>query len=53
MKMFVHNSPEGVEEEVNHWISANGVDICHVVQSQSEKQGRFVFVISLFYKDRS
>jgi len=49
VKLFVHNSLEEVEAGLNHWLSAQEIQIRHVVQSQSEKQGRFVFVISVFY----
>jgi hypothetical protein len=50
MKMFVHNSLDEVEHEVNEWMMTHqDITVCQAVQSQSEKQGRFVFVLSLFY----
>ena len=50
MKMFIHNSPEGAQDEVNKWLGENEVDLCHVVQSQCERQGRFVLILSVFYE---
>ena len=49
--MFVHHSIDGVEKEVNEWLEQQTVTVCHITQSQSEKQGRFVFVISVFYNE--
>ncbi len=49
VKLFVHNSLEEVETGLNQWLSSQEIQIRHIVQSQSEKQGRFVFVISVFY----
>ena len=51
VKLFVHNTLEGVEETVNHWLKEHPVHISHITQSQCERQGRFVFVLSLFYAD--
>ena len=50
VKLFVRHSLDDVERDVNEWMEQNEVRICHVTQSQSEKQGRFVFVISVFYQ---
>jgi hypothetical protein len=49
VKMFVHSSPKEAEKAVSQWLKENDVNIHHIVQSQSEKNGRFVFVITLFY----
>ena len=51
VKLFVHSTLDGVEETVNHWLEANPVQISHITQSQCERQGRFVFVLSVFYAD--
>jgi len=48
-KMFVHNNPKDAERAVNQWLKENDVTIHHIAQSQSEKGGHFVFVITLFY----
>lgn len=50
VKMFSSANPAEVEIEVNHWLQQNKVQVQHIGQSQSEKNGRFVFVISLFYQ---
>ena len=49
VKMFVHNNPKDAEKAVGQWLNENDVTIHHVTQSQSEKGGHFVFVITLFY----
>lgn len=50
VKMFVAGNPNEVENELNDWLQQNNVHIQHIGQSQSEKNGRFVFVVSLFYQ---
>jgi len=49
VKMFVHNSPKDAEKTIAQWLKENDVTIHHIVQSQSEKNGSFVFVMTLFY----
>jgi hypothetical protein len=48
-KMFVHNNPKDAERAVNQWLNENDMTIHHIAQSQSEKGGHFIFVITLFY----
>lgn len=50
VKMFVSHALENVEQEVNKFLTQDRIQVCHVTQSQSEKQGRFIFVISVFYE---
>lgn len=49
VKMFVHNNPKDAERSVGQWLKENDVILHHIVQSQSEKSGSFVFVITVFY----
>lgn len=49
MKLFVDKDPIFVEQSVNNWLKENKVSIQHFGQSQSEKNGNFVFIISLVY----
>ena len=49
VKMFIHNNPKEAEKEIAHWLKENDVIIHHIAQSQSEKGGSFVFVLTLFY----
>lgn len=49
MKIFTASTIPLVEKEVNEWLQAHNVKLLHVAQSQSEKGGRFVFTVSLFY----
>jgi hypothetical protein len=49
VKMFVCNNPASAEKEVAQWLAQNPVTITHITQSQSERGGAFVFVLSLFY----
>lgn len=50
VKMFVCNNPHHAEREVNEWLFQQNVRVCYVTQSQSERGGKFLFVISVFYK---
>jgi hypothetical protein len=49
VKMFIQNSLDTVEKNVNDWLHQNHVSIHHITQSQCERQGKFVFVMSVFY----
>jgi hypothetical protein len=49
LKVFSAHEPGIVEQMVNQWLSTQNVSVRHTGQSQSEKSGRFVFTISLFY----
>ena len=49
VKMFVNNRPIDAEKQVSQWLKENDLTIHHIAQSQSEKNGSFVFVITLFY----
>ena len=51
MKMFVHKDPHQAENELNEWLKEHDVKLHHVVQSQSENQGKFLFVVSVFYEN--
>jgi hypothetical protein len=53
VKMFIHNTLAEVEDAVNGWLAAQNITISHIAQSQSEKQGKFYFVLSVFYKPDS
>ena len=49
VKMFILQEPSEAEKVVADWLSRNHVAIRHVTQSQSERNGRFLFIISIFY----
>lgn len=49
VKMFVNNNPKDAEKAIAQWLKENDVNIQHIEQSQSEKGGSFVFVVTLFY----
>ena len=49
LKLFVFTELNGIEEKVNEWLLANDVFILHTNQSQCEKGGKFLFVLSLVY----
>lgn len=49
VKFFVGDNLQQVEQHVNGWLHTTGADIKHITQSQSEKNGRFVFVITIFF----
>jgi hypothetical protein len=50
VKLFIHHNVEEVEKAFNEWMEKHSVQVCHITQSQSEKQGRFVFVLSVFFQ---
>jgi hypothetical protein len=52
VKMFIHHSLDTVEKNVNEWLSENSVSVQHITQSQCERQGKFVFVMSVFYNNQ-
>ena len=49
IKMFIHNDPKEAEKAVSFWLNQNNINIHHITQSQCEKGGNLVFVLSLFY----
>lgn len=49
VKMFVYDNPKEAEKAIAQWLKENDVMIHHIAQSQSEKGGSFVFVITLFF----
>jgi hypothetical protein len=49
VKLFIAENPQLAESQVNDWLQSNPARVQHVAQSQSEKNGRFVFVISIYY----
>ena len=49
VKLFADSEPLEVEKKLNEWLYHNDIEIKHVGQSQSEKGGRLVFVMSVFY----
>jgi hypothetical protein len=51
VKMFVHNDPREAEKAISLWLRQNDVKVSHIAQSQSEKNGSFVFVVSVFYSE--
>ena len=50
VKMFIFQTPETAEESLQSWLMQNNVEIDHIVQSQSERNGKFLFIVSIFYK---
>ena len=51
VKLFVHHSLDEVENGLNEWLAGRFIEVCHITQSQCEKQGRFVFVLSVFFTE--
>jgi hypothetical protein len=50
VKMFIHHTLDLIEKEINQWLTEQNIAVCHITQSQCERQGRFLFVISVFYR---
>jgi hypothetical protein len=53
VKMFIHTDPNEAEQSVSQWLKQNDVAIDHITQSQSEKNGKFVFVLTVFYRQNN
>lgn len=49
VKMFVVDNLPTAEQEVNEWLQSVSAAVRHVSQSQCERNGRFLFVISIYY----
>jgi hypothetical protein len=49
VKVFHFREPDSVEQVINEWLSREKIIIRHITQSQSEKQGWFLLVVSVFY----
>ncbi|MFL5772567.1 MAG: hypothetical protein ACJ75F_05385 [Flavisolibacter sp.] len=52
VKMFIHHTLDMVEKNVNDWLAQTKISIRHITQSQCERQGKFVFVMSVFYEKK-
>jgi hypothetical protein len=50
MKMFIHHDLKEAEKAIGQWLQHQDVIIHHISQSQSEKGGQFLFVMSVFYE---
>jgi hypothetical protein len=53
VKMFIHTDPNEAEKSVGQFLKQNDVAIDHITQSQSEKNGKFVFVLTVFYRQNN
>lgn len=50
VKLFILSNPEAAEEKLQEWLKTKSdIEIDHIVQSQSERNGRFLFIVSIFY----
>jgi hypothetical protein len=51
VKLFILSSPEAAEEKLQEWLQTQeNIEIDHICQSQSERNGRFLFIVSIFYR---
>lgn len=49
VKLFVADDLQKIETMVNEWLQTSSAHVQHITQSQSEKNGRFVFVTGIYY----
>ena len=49
VKLFVADDPHKIESMVNEWLQSSHGHVQHITQSQSERNGRFVFVTGIYY----
>ena len=52
VKIFVMHDPSEAEKLINQWLQKNNVSIHHIGQSQSEKGGKFIFTLSVFFSNK-
>lgn len=50
VKQFVSNDPADAARALSEWLDTNDAEVCQLAQSQGEKQGRFLFVITVLYR---
>lgn len=53
VKMFVCSRPEEAEIQINDWLRSRSVQLHHITQSQSEKGGKLLFVVSVYFTDNT
>ena len=54
VKLFILSHPEAAEEKLQEWLQTHqDIEIDHITQSQSERNGRFLFIVSIFYRTQS
>ena len=51
VKMFQHKEPTEAEKALALWLEQNDVTIQHLAQSQSERGGNFIFVLTIIYQN--
>jgi hypothetical protein len=49
MKIFSGSDFNQTESEVNTWLSQNAIRIDHICQSQCERNGKLLFLVSVFF----
>jgi hypothetical protein len=49
MKIFLSNDPKNTEQEVNAWLDRHSFYVHHIVQSQCERNGKLMLLVSVFY----
>ncbi|HEU4470876.1 MAG TPA: hypothetical protein VFR58_07335 [Flavisolibacter sp.] len=51
VKMFIHKDPREAENAIQQWLADTAPVIRHIAQSQSEKGGSFIFVLTVFFEE--
>jgi len=49
VKMFLFNDAAEAEENINNWLKNNTVKVQHISQSHCERNGRLLFIVSIYY----
>ncbi|RYY66370.1 MAG: hypothetical protein EOO12_04445 [Chitinophagaceae bacterium] len=50
VRQFVSNDPAAAARELEQWLESFEGEVCQLAQSQGERQGRFLFVITVLYE---
>ncbi|RYY95881.1 MAG: hypothetical protein EOO11_14860 [Chitinophagaceae bacterium] len=50
VQQFISNDPAGAARDLQTWLAESDAEVCSLTQSQGERQGRFLFVITVMYR---
>lgn len=49
IRLFTGDDPQRVARDLEEWLAAASPSLLHVAQSQCERNGKLLFVLSIFY----
>jgi hypothetical protein len=49
VKMFIFKQADNAEPSINEWLKENKVKVQYISQSQCERNGGLLLIVSIFY----